>query len=422
MKKWYRLDNAAKIFPALNPKDETNYFRLEAEFVSDVKIEFLSEAVKTALERFPMFCVRLRHGLFWFYFEHNYEKPLIREENYYLFDTVYTDEHHNFLFTVEYFHNRLSLEVFHSLSDGTGAMEFFKSIIYYYLNFSTDKIKNDGSILTDEIEKSFSEEQDSFNYNYKNKVKKYPKEPKAFHLSGTSYQDNFVGVIHMEMNINKVKEVAKKHDATITEYLGAVLLFSLYKNYQSSKKLPIKLFVPVNGRRFFDSKTLRNFVLFIRTGLDMKNNIKYELKDIIEIIKSDFDRELKKENLERRLVSTVKIEKMFYVRLIPLFIKSLIMKLSYESLGSDLNSMSFSNLGAVKVPDEFNKYLKKMRFMIGASNKTKINTSAVTYNNILTLSFTTKILERNIQRDVARILKNDGIDVTLITNDLEAGL
>ena len=118
--KWYKLDTAAKIFPAISDTNAGNYFRLCAVLKEKVEPDKLKKALEITLERFPMYAVKLKGGFFWHYFEHNNGTPLVREENTNLFDTVNTAEHDKFMFCVEYYERRISLEMFHALSDGTG--------------------------------------------------------------------------------------------------------------------------------------------------------------------------------------------------------------------------------------------------------------------------------------------------------------
>lgn len=417
--RWYKLDNAAKIFPALSPNDGSNYFRLCAVLKEEVNPELLKEAVKISLTRFPMFSVKIKHGIFWYYFEHNDQQPLIKKESNLLFDSVNTDEHHNFMFCVEYKGKRLSLEIFHALTDGTGGMEFFKTIIYYYLKLNNQIVENDGTIMTEEYEKLTDEGQDSFVYNYDKNTKNIKKEPKAYKIKGTSYKENWVGVTQVYMDINRLKSLAHKYNATVTEYLGSALLYVIYQKYQDIKLRPITLFTPVNARKYFDSTSLRNFMLYIRTTLDMKDNKTYTFNDIIEIVKSNFKESLTKVHLTSRLVSNVKIEKNFFIRILPLFIKKIALKLSYKAYGSDLSTISFSNLGVIKVPTDFYKYVDQIYFMIGTNSAGPLNMSACTYNDTLVLNFSSRIIERTVQKDFLRYLAKEGLDITIQTNDLE---
>ena len=147
---------------------------------------------------------------------------------------------------------------------------------------------------------------------------------------------------------------------------------------------------------------------------------KYNFNEILSIVKQDFKDELTKERLTRRLVSQVRIEKNFFIRILPLFIKKIALKLSYKAYGSDLNTISFSNLGVINVPYEFYEYVDQMYFMIGTSTDGPINLSASSYNNMLTLTFVSRIMEKTVEKDFIRYLTNDGIKITVQTNDLEA--
>lgn len=417
--KWYKLDTAAKIFPAISDTNAGNYFRLCAVLKEKVEPDKLKKALEITLERFPMYAVKLKGGFFWHYFEHNNGTPLVREENTNLFDTVNTAEHDKFMFCVEYYERRISLEMFHALSDGTGGMEFFKAIIYYYLRLTGKDVSNDGSILTNEYEKLVDEGQNSFGYNYDvNKKERIP-EKKAYKIPGTTYSNNWVGISHLMMDVEDLKKITKEHNATITEYLGSVLLYIFQERYVDKKKRPITLFTPVNARKIFDSTSLRNFMLYIRTTLDMKKGKKLSFEEILEIVKTTFKEELTKEKLTKRLVSQVRIEKNFFIRILPLFIKKIALKLSYKAYGSDLNTISFSNLGVINVPTDFYKYVDQMYFMIGVSSNDPINLSASSYNNLLTLTFTSRIIERKVQKDFIRFLTNKGVKIQIQTNDLE---
>lgn len=417
--KWYKLDNAAKIFPAISSNDGSNYYRTCAILKEDIQVDLLKEALQSALARFPMYAVKLRCGIFWYYFEHNEGKPLIRKENPILFDSVNTDEHNRFMFVLEYYGKRLSLEMFHALSDGTGGMEFFKTILYYYLTLCSYPITNDGSILTNEYEQLTNESMDSFVYNYDKNSKQKIKEQKAYKMKGTLYKDNWVGVLHMMMSVSEIKALAHRYQATITEYLGSILVYVMYQSYQDKKRRPIQLFVPVNARKLFASKSLRNFMLYIRTSLRMDQDKSYTFEEIIELVKQGFKEELSKEKLTSRLVSNVRIERNFLIRILPLFIKKIALNLSYKAYGSNLNSISFSNLGVIQVPSSFYPYVEQMYFMIGVSSDGPINVAASSYQDTLTLTFTSRIMERELQKEFVRFLSEKGVQIVVETNDLE---
>src|SRR5699024_291719 len=66
---WLRLDNAAKIYPAIKDKELTSVFRITAELKEKIKAKQLLKAVQAVDKRFPYFKVKLRPGFFWYYLE-----------------------------------------------------------------------------------------------------------------------------------------------------------------------------------------------------------------------------------------------------------------------------------------------------------------------------------------------------------------
>jgi len=417
--KWYKIDNAGKIFPTVWSLAERNSFRLSAVLKDEIDESLLSIALDKALQRFPTFGVRLRRGFFWYYLEKNPLKPIIRKDTN-IFSTIDLTGNNGYLFSLTYYGRRLAIDIFHTISDGTGGLEFFKCILYYYFELLGGVFQNNGEILTNELEQYYDEKDDSFLKNYDKLVKKTPKEPKGYKITGgTYYEKGRFGLFHVLMNVDELKAVSKKYNATITEYLSACLLQSIYKNEynEKTKKEIFNLFVAVNVRKYFNSKTLRNFALFIRSYTKFKDNMTFE--EILSDVKDFFKNELTKEKMQARLVQNVKLEKNIFVRIIPLFIKKYAMRLGYKLMASTIDTMNFSNLGIARCPEGFENYVERFEFVLGASKSLPMNASSISYNNTFVLSLSISTLERELPRCVINQLVKDGIDITIETNDLE---
>ncbi|HEY8444923.1 MAG TPA: hypothetical protein VIK94_02200 [Bacilli bacterium] len=418
--KWYKLDNAAKIFPPVSSKRRTNIFRLSFEMDTEVDPLILQKALEIVIERFPMYKVRMKKGVFWYYLEPNKAYvPLHRESPYICRMIENYDDNNGYLFRLSYFYKRISLETFHSLTDGYGALEFLKSIVYSYLELQDIKIADNLNVLTKDVEVNQAEKQDSFNYHYDPHLKKPEKEKRAQQFKSPMYNDNWVGLIIGTVDVNEIKGLAKKYDATITEYLAAVLFYSAYKTQHllEKKNKPFTIFIPVNLRRFFDSKTLRNFSLYVRTSLELKGNLQFE--DMIKIVKSDMEKGLDKEKLHAMFVNNVRKEKNIFVRIVPMFIKELILRLGYYLLGDSVNTLSFSNLGLVNLPEEMLKHIDKIIFANGASFSSPLNLGVITVNNKMTIAFSSKLIDRSLQKEYFRFLSEAGVHVTIEHNELE---
>lgn len=424
MSKWYPLDNAAQIFPSLIKKRQTNSFRLSALLKSNVDKEILKQAVDKTLERFPTFKVCLKKGIFWFYLNENIYKPTVKKEDAYFCESLNFRKQNYYLFNVQYFGRRISVEIFHALTDGNGGIEFLKAILYNYLVFSGHSIDDEGLILTDNFEQLLDEAQDCFAYNYEKKVKQKSQESKAFKITGKYHAHDWTSVIQAIIELDTLKRAAHKYNATVTEYISAVILFNVsqtyyynHKNKQSNLKLPIRLFVPINVRKYFNSTTLRNFVLFLRTTSSFKKDVSFE--EVLEHVKETFIKENNEEAMLARIKTNMKLEKNVFVRFMPLFIKSIIIKIVFHFIGTGSNTISFSNLGKVNLPKDMIQHIERFDFANGGSKYAPISIGAVGYQNILTLTFTSRIIERKLQKAIIQHLINDDVSLVCETNDLE---
>lgn len=417
--KWYPLDNAAQIFPMISKKKDTNSFRLSAVLKEKVDNILLEEATRLALMRYQTFKVRLKKGVFWYYLEYNDKEVIVREEDPYFTESNDYKKQNDYLFNITYYGKRISIEIFHALSDGGGGLEFFKTILYHYLLLKGEEIKNEGEILTKEVEELLDESQDSFKYNYKSKTNKIDKENSAYKIKGAVHKHKWVDCIQAIMDVDDLINKCKEYSCTITEFITALITYNIYYTYYlfDNSKKAIKLFVPVNARKYFKSKTLRNFALFIRTNSIYNGDIK--LIDVINDVKETFNFELSKERMYARIKSNIKLEKNFFVRFMILPIKTLIVKLFFKLLGTDSNTLSFSNLGKVEMPYEMANHIDRLEFANGASLDARINAALITFNNKAVLTFSSVLIDRSLQANIISMLQKEGIRLVICTNDLE---
>lgn len=418
-KTWYRLDNAAKVFPAVTTDKRTNTFRVSFLLYEEVDPVILQEALEIVIKRFVSLNVKMKKGLFWYYFEAMDKLPVVVEESPYICRSYKRKTNTDFLFEFFYYKNRIALEVFHSLTDGTGAMELLKSVGFMYLKLKGYPVQEEGLILTGDVEIRKEELEDSFLKNYDPKVKMPRQEGAALHFKGTPYENQWMAIITGILDVAQMKEICRKYESTITEYLGAALVLAAYKSKRlmENKNKPFKLFIPVNLRRFFPTQSLRNFSLFVRSSLDFSEEWTFET--IIEQVKKDMREQVQKDFLKAQIVANVKIEKNFLMRIVPLVLKEFVLRLGYKTWGESPNSMSFSNLGIVKLPESMQEYIHQVNFTSGAAQNSPINIGVVSYLDKLMITFTNAIVERDFQIAFFRILAHDGLDVVVETNDLE---
>ena len=118
-------------------------------------------------------------------------------------------------------------------------------------------------------------------------------------------------VIHEIIDLNRLKEECKKYDATVTQYLTSVLIYSIYKeNYikkKSKSKKPIKVCIPVNLKKYFPSKTMSNFFSYITVEAEVIKDKLDTFDKIIEFVKKDFKKKLSEEEIIKTMSANVKL-------------------------------------------------------------------------------------------------------------------
>lgn len=418
MKNWIKLDNAAKIFPSVSSKSRTNLFRICFSLTEEVDPKILQDALNDVIRRFKVFKQKLKSGLFWNYLEENKLYPLVEEESAYLLELFDKYQSRGYLFRITYFKNKIGIEMFHVLTDGYGATQFLKALVYDYLVRKGYEINHEGKILFD-LESTYEEKEDSFQKLYKQEKNVDRTEIKSSHLVGTKYSDNYIGVMTGIIPKNQFKEVIKKYDCSYTQFLCGLVNYCASKlDYMITKsKYPFQIFVPVDLRRRCPSKTLRNFSMVVKTSI--KLDAKYTLEDYIKMSKEQLTENLKDENLLPRVAGNVKMEKMFILRIVPLFIKQIAFKIGYNRMSTVAHSFCISNLGEVDLPSDMRKHVTKVTFANGTSNEAPINLGATYYNDSIYLTFSCAILERDFQREFFRTLSGLGLNIIIESNDLE---
>ena len=412
-KAWYKLDNAAKIFPPTSSKADTRVFRFSCELYEAVDGNMLQSALDRTINDFPSFQYVLKHGMFWYYLERSNVRPLAREEDMPPCSTIYLNRR-ALLFDVTWYGKRINLEVYHALTDGTGALQFLKMLVLHYLKLAhpdtMDKIVN--------IDYDASESQrmtDSFN-KYYDKSKNISKSKKnaAYQLKGAKEAEWRLNIIEGNVSTKALLNKAREYNTTVTIFITALLIRAIYgeMNVRDRKK-PVVITVPVNLRNYFDSKSSRNFfsIIDIRYDFNSKNGT---LEDIINCSKECFDENLNKEYLQARLNKFLSFERNFLIRLVPLTIKNLYMSIAYSRQAREVTA-SVSNVGRVVMPNEAKQYIK----LFDVFNSTeKLQLCICSYEDSMNIAFTSPFVSTDIQCCFFRQLAQMGIDIEISANNL----
>ena len=412
---WRRLDNSAKIFPISAGKKYSTVFRFSAVLKEEIDPESLKQAVILAIKKYKSFKVRMKLGVFWNYFEDNPKDPIIEEEKDYPCKYIDYKRNNNYLFKVTYYDQKINIDIFHSLTDGNNGNLFFREIIYNYIELTHPKEFEEELRTTRKVEYTT---EDSYMKNYDKSAKSNNSSKKAYALKGEKIRLTAVSAIHEIIDTNELKALCKKEDCTITQYLSAVLIYSIYEeNYKKNNgEKPIKLCIPVNLKKYFpNSQTISNFFSYITLEAEMKKENLNTFEKILDFVKKDFKKRLTEEEIIKTMSGNVKLGNNPFIRVVPLFLKKAIVRLSYLEIRK-YTTTTFSNVGRIGIIGKYKPYIEYFLMLIAPEPVEKIKCSACTFEDKMVFTFTSILNDNSIEKRFYEFLKEQGIKVEIESN------
>lgn len=416
---WYKLDLSAIVYPTLQRKDFSSVYRLSVVLKEPVKPEVLQEALDRTLPRFPTYKAAIRKGLFWRYLEpNNRPGPFVQPDIENPCMPMPFKANNRYLVRVYYYGCRIALEAHHSLGDGTGGMCVLQTLTAEYLRLLGKKMENGGFVL-DIAEKPEPEELEDAYMKYANS-KVCPPRPqeKTYRVRGTAEPFYTLNIIDGIMSSSQVAQAAKKYDATVTEYLNAVLLYALMQKQENDfhlKLRPVKIAMPVNLRRFFPSKTLRNFITMIYPGIDPRLG-EYTFAEIVAHVRGYMRYYINEKFLRGDITTNASTQKNPFIRVVPLFIKDFVVRTFYTKVQDKNSSAGLTNMGRLIVPESMKPYIERFDIYMGQPFSRRTNCAIISFEDTLTVNFASSIVEADVERYFFRKLVQEGISVKIESN------
>ena len=416
---WYRLDLSAIVYPTLQRRDFSSVYRLSVVLKEPIRPDILQQAVDASLVRFPTYKTAIRKGLFWRYLEPNKRPgPFVREDIRNFCMPMPFKAGNRYLIRIYYYNCRISLEAHHSLGDGSGGMYVLQTITAEYLRLLGHQI-DCGYFVKDIHETPAAEEFEDAYMRYANS-KLCPKRTgaKAYRVRGTKEPFYTFHVIDGIMSVSEVMKVAKSYQASLTEYLNAVLLYALLQKQKDDHPLhlkPVKIAMPVNLRRFFPSKTLRNFITMIYPGVDPRLG-EYSFDEIVSQVHHYIRYYINEKFLRGDITTNAHTQRNPLIRITPLLIKDYVVKQFYSRIQDKSSSAGLTNMGAIRVPENMEPYIDRMDIYMGQPFSSRTNCAIVSFEDTLTINFASCIVEADVERYFFRKLVQDGIHVKIESN------
>ena len=409
---WHKLDNAANIFPLISNKNYSNVFRVSVELKEIIEPELLQIAIDKTLPWFENFQFRIRRGFFWNYFEKNKAQLLVEEEKTRPCLYIEASKNHHYLFKVMYYKKRITLEVFHAITDGMGAMSFLKALVINYL-----KIRNSENVIVEETSvEVVSDTEDSYRRHYKKRRTTGDKPKQAFRIKGKRLPMYTMKVIHGYLEVDQLSNYCKSKGMTMTVYLAAVYIWSIYQAYSNEglQNKPINVAVPVNLRRFFDSTTGMNFFAHITASMIFSED-EYDFEEVVTKVKEQFDIQVTKENFSKIITENVALRRKIITRALPLLLKYIMVKWIYLS-SMKAYTTTLSNLGKIDIQQPYSDAIEHFEFLLNPTIKDPVKCGVCTKDNRLVITLTSQLENTYIQKEFFRKIAQDGLSVIVESN------
>ncbi len=418
--KWMHLDNAAKIYPAAATARWNNIYRLSMTLYEDIDRATLQSALDVTVRRFPSIAVRLRAGIFWYYLEEIAHAPEVQDEKSYPLVRMPFDDIRHCAFRVLIYKKRIAVEFFHALTDGNGGLVFIKTLVAEYISQRYGiRIPNTDGVLDRLEEPSEDELADCFP-KHKAMVGKSRNESDSYRILGDVEEDGFCHVTTFLLKPEELLNIAHGYGVTLTSLVAACFIKAIlnlqYEDVKKPKNMKkVKVLIPVDLRKIYKRRTLRNFALYTTPGVDPKLG-DYTLEEICRIVHHRMALDVTEKNMSARIYTNVKDEENMLLKLTPLFLKNIVMKIIFMLVGEKKSSLSISNLGLVKLPPIMEQYVDRLDFVLSVQSTAPYNAGIISYRDSLNLSIIRNIKEPRLERALYRVFRDTGIHVKLESN------
>ncbi len=442
--KWYKLDNAAKIFPSAARGADTRVFRIAAELKEPVSGEILQNALDETIKEYPYYNSVLRKGLFWYYLDERPARAIVTEENDPVMAPLYIPGRRTLLYRVSFRRNRLNFEMFHVLSDGAGAFIFFKELVTNYLRLAHPEAGSTGPTVfssgqektTDAFRKYYSGEKQG------DQLKRMT-HTRAFRLREV-LDENLQNHV-LEGMVSAKQFIALAHQYNTTAGMLSVALYIAscidLMSERERAKIPVVISVPVDLRQYFNTQTTRNFFGVItvvyppvksggknvspadaaapspdaKSAEDKAGSLDPLLADILPVVKEAFESQLTPEGIRATMDSYSALERNPFIRVVPLWVKDFVIG-RYSTRTRKGVTATLSNLGRIRLAEPIAGYVDRISCFMSSYG---MQVCVSSYGDKMVFGAASGFRTHNVMLHFFRRLTALGITAEITTNDYE---
>jgi len=358
----YAVDSVSILFLSLMRREHTNCFRFSLELNAPICPETLQQAVNVIWQRFPSVVGCIQPGFFHYRQVPMAAPPKVQPDPGLLL-TMSREELENRAFRVYHQGNAVSIEVFHVLTDGFGAITTLLTLISEYLRLKEGiAIPVSETILDAREAPSEKETEDSYlalatekPWHLPSRFSYLPPKPEDtdWHTRATTAR----------FETKRLLAAAHRYGVTLNTLLAAVMartLMDMQLRSSARKIMPVRIMVPVNLRRMFGSRSLRNFSLYGLPTMEPEDR-KLSLAELCRSYDAQLKAHFSREKMAAMSSYNVRLQNAWYFRMLPWKLKAAAMRLGYRFFGESNSSLTLTNLGVVKLPEVMEPYVRDVQ-------------------------------------------------------------
>lgn len=382
----YSIDNSALLYLALMRRRHTNTYRFTITMRHEVDPGILQQAMERIYRRFPTVIAGFRREFFHYRVIPVTSAPLVLPDPGVLIP-MSRKEIESCACRIFYREREISCEVFHAAADGYGALASFTTLIAEYLRLRhgaqipvcSTLHHVDEAPMAHELEDSYLTHQDGPPLHLPSRY--------AYQLPG-AYTDPRVYTCSRLYHTDTILAASRKHGVSMTSLLSAILASSIMEiqNRNSTMRRPVRIMVPVDLRKLFHSKTLRNFILYALPTMEPGDEA-LPLRELLHRFHTQLREQLDSRRMASIMAYNVRCQTSFFFRIIPLGIKCALLRLIYRFFGESNSSITLTNLGSLQLPEEMASQLETIRCTLTPRAGSPYNCAVIALNGRLAITF-----------------------------------
>ena len=381
------VDNSSILFFSLLKKYHANSYRFTMTLSETVDADVLQQAVDRIYRRFPTIIAGFVPGFF-HYFQFPAQQPPQVQPDPGVLKTMSKEELHKCAYRVYYRENTVSIEAFHALTDGYGAIASFTTLMAEYL-----RLKHGIAIPAVETVRdleelpSMEEASDDYLVHQEGKPLHLPSRY-AFQIPGTPNDKWQVLNTTIEYPAEKIVAAAHRWGVSANTLLSGVLaatVMEIQKKNPGSTIRPVRIMVPIDLRRFFGSRTLRNFIWYALPTMEPHEQ-DLPMEELLKSFHSQLRDQAQRKRLAAIIAYNVRTQLNVFFRFLPRAVKYAVMRLAYRFFGESNSSVTMTNLGNVKLPDAMAPYVRKLDCVLTPRVHSPYGCAVISLGGILSIN------------------------------------